>query len=56
MVHEAPLLGRVSDNSAQAVAAEAAHNGNYPEQHQFAIHGWGDRVWMTAELNDAHAA
>ena len=56
MVHEAPLLGRVSDNRAQAVAAEAAHNGDYPELRKFATRGWGDRERLAEELDDAHAA
>ena len=56
MVHEAPLLGRVSDNRAQAVAAEAAYNGDYPELRQFSTRGWGDREKLGEELDDAHAA
>lgn len=56
MVNEEPLLGRVSDHRAQAVAAEAAFHGDYPELRKFATRGWGDRERMAEELDDAHAS
>lgn len=56
LVHQEPLAGHATDARAMAVAAEAAHHGDYPQLRQLYARGWADHGRMLEEIDDAHAA